>query len=108
MTLFFVAVYVLPETWSPPLLLSITGLILLDALTLLLLLRWSGNGGAWDDRHRLAWASGGLGFFIFFGFANDAEIFSGRSCASLLAILGLMVIGILLHRRARKEKSIFG
>jgi MFS family permease len=108
MTLFFVMVYVLPETWSSPLLLSMILLILLDALTLLLLLRWSGNGGAWDDRHRLAWAAGCLGFFLFFGFTSDAEKFAGRSCVSLLAMLGLILMGIWLYRRARKEKPIPG
>jgi hypothetical protein len=100
MTLFFVAVYVLPEIWSPPLALPIIGLALLDALTLLLLLRWSGNGGAWDDRHRLAWVAGGLGFFIFFGFANDAEKFAGRSCVSALAIVGFVLFGLWINRRA--------
>jgi hypothetical protein len=103
MTLFFVAVYVLPETWTPPLALSVIGLALLDALTLWLLLRWSGNGGAWDDRHRLAWAAGGLGFFIFFGFANDAEKFAGRSCVSVLAVIALVASAVWLHRRRREE-----
>jgi len=103
MTLFFVAVYVLPEIWSPPLALPIIGLALLDALTLLLLLRWSGNGGAWDDRHRLAWVAGGLGFFIFFGFANDAEKFAGRSCVSALAIVGFVLFGLWINRRAHRS-----
>ncbi len=75
---------------GPPLRLSIISLTSLDALTLWLLLRWAGNGGAWDDRNRLAWTAGGLGFFLFFGFANDAEKFAGRSCVSLLAAAGLM------------------
>jgi hypothetical protein len=102
MTLFFVAVYALPETWTPPLWLSVIGLALLDALTLWLLLRWSGNGGSWDDRHKLAWAAGGLGFFIFFGFANDAEKFAGRSCISAFAIIGLVLAGIWINRRMSK------
>jgi hypothetical protein len=92
MTLFFVAVYMLPETVTPPLLLSIIGLILLDGLTLWLLLHWSGNGGAWSDRHRLAWVSGGLGFFILFDFTSDLEAFAGRSIVSVIAILGLFYV----------------
>lgn len=32
-----------------------------------LILRWSGNGRAWDDRHRLALVSGALSFFLLFG-----------------------------------------
>ena len=105
MTLFFAAVYVLPETWSPPIALSIIGLALLDALTLFLLLRWSGSGGAWDDRHRLAWVSGGLGFFLLFGFSSDAENFAGRSCVSSLAILGLISVCIWVARRTREASS---
>ena len=98
MTLFFVAVYVLPERWTPPLPFSILGLALLDAFTLWLALRWSGNGGAWDDRHRLAWVAGGLGFFILFNFTSDAEAFAGRSCVSVIAVLGLILFSIWVCR----------
>jgi hypothetical protein len=100
MTLFFVGVYMLPEYWAPPLWLAAGGLVLLDALTLWLLLFWSGNGGAWDDRHRLAWVAGGLGFFILFNFTSDLEEgFAGRSCVSVAAILGLILFSILVKRR---------
>lgn len=102
MTLFFVAVYVLPETWSPPLPLSVIGLLLLDAFTLWLLLRWSGNGGAWNDRHRLAWVAGGLGFFILFNFTSDVEAFAGRSCVSAIAIFVLILFSVWVNRRTRE------
>ena len=102
MTLFFVAVYVLPEAVILPLLISIVGLILLDGLTLWLLLRWSGNGGAWNDRHRLAWVSGGLGFFILFNLQSDLEEFAGRSCVSAITILGLILLSIWVNRRTRE------
>jgi hypothetical protein len=101
MTLFFFAVYVLPENIIPPLLLYIIGLALLDGLTLLLLLYWSGNGGAWTDRHRLAWVTGGLGFFILFNFTSDMEAFAGRSCVSTIVILGLILFGVWVNRRTR-------
>jgi hypothetical protein len=102
MTLFFLAVYVLPEIIILPLLVSVIGLVLLDALTLWLLLRWSGNGGAWNDRHRLAWVTGGLGFFILFNFSSDLKAFAGRSCVSAVAILGLILFGVWVNRRARE------
>jgi hypothetical protein len=101
MTLFFVATYMLPEVWTPPVWLSVAGLALLDLFTLLLLLSWSGNGGAWDDRHKLAWTAGSLGFFILFNFASDLEGFAGRSCVSAVAILGLVLCALLLRRRNR-------
>jgi hypothetical protein len=102
MTLFFVAVYVLPETWTPPLALSVIGLLLLDAFTLWILLRWSGNGGGWDDRHRLAWVAGGLGFFILLNFTSDLEAFAGKSCVSAIAVIGLIVFGLVVGRRRRE------
>jgi hypothetical protein len=104
MTLFFVVTYVLPETWTPQVWLSICGLALLDALTLRLLLFWSGNGGAWDDRHRLAWVAGGLGFFILFNFTSDLEDgFAGRSCVSGIAIFGLILFTLRMRQRAQSK-----
>jgi hypothetical protein len=42
-------------------------LMLFNALgVLILVLRWSGNGGRWDDRHRLALVGGELSFFLLF------------------------------------------
>ncbi len=105
MTLFFTATYVLPESWAPPLWVSVIGLALLDAFTLWLLLRWSGNGGAWEDRHRLAWVAGGLGFFILFNFTSDLEEgFAGRSCVSAAAIAGLILIGVLIRRSSASRQ----
>jgi hypothetical protein len=40
---------------------------LFDLLVLGVVLRWSGNGAAWDDRHRLALLGGALSFFLVFG-----------------------------------------
>jgi hypothetical protein len=104
MTLFFVAVYVLPESWAPPLWLSVSGLALLDVFSLLLLLYWSGSGGAWGDRHRLAWVAGGLGFFILFNLASDLEAFAGKSCVSAAAIAGLILIGAISRRSSAKPE----
>ncbi|MFH0760860.1 MAG: hypothetical protein V2A67_05100 [Bacteroidota bacterium] len=103
MTLFFVSVYVLPEYMTPPLLLSIIGLIFLDALTLWLLLRWSGNGAGWNDWHRLAWVSGGLGFFILYNISSDMEAFTGRSIVSALTIVGLILISARVKHYTRNK-----
>ncbi len=40
---------------------------LFDVFMLWMVLRWSGNGRAWDDRHRLALINGALSFFLIFG-----------------------------------------
>ena len=42
-------------------------LVLFDLFILWLVLRWNGNGKAWDDRHRLALINGALSFFLVFG-----------------------------------------
>jgi hypothetical protein len=102
MTIFFLAVYVLPEHWLPPLVTTIAGLLALDAVTLWLLLRWSGNGGAWNDLHRLGWVAGGLGFFILFNIAGDLEQFEGKSLVAIIAIAGLW----LLRRRIKRRTVI--
>ncbi len=99
MTLFFAVTYMVPEYATPPVGLSLAGLALLDALTLGLLLFWSANGGGWDDRHRLAWVSGGLGFFILFNIASDAEAFAGRSCVSGMAFIALAMLVFGIRRR---------
>ncbi len=41
-------------------------LTVFDLGVLFLVLRWNGNGAAWDDRHRMALIAGGLSFFLIF------------------------------------------
>jgi hypothetical protein len=103
MTLFFVSVFVLPEYMTPPLLISIIGLIVLDSFTFWLLLRWSGNGAGWNDWHRLAWVSGSLGFFILYNTSSDMEAFTGRSIVSALTIVGLILISVRVKHYTTKK-----
>jgi hypothetical protein len=105
MSVFFLAVYLTPEIGVPPLLVTVLLLILLDGVTVWLVLRWSDNGHAWDDRHRLAWVAGQLGFFILFGFLSDLEIWEGKSIASVLAIAWLWRLGQRVKQRVRGEVS---
>ena len=105
MTSFFLAVYMLPEYWTPPLWTSILGLLALDLATLWLLLRWSGNGGAWTDLHRLAWVAGALGFFILFNFASDLEQWQGKSLVAIVSVLGLWLIRGRVRRGAADPKK---
>jgi hypothetical protein len=99
MTAFFLTVYLLPESWPPPLAVSILGLLALDTVTLWLLMRWSGNGGAWNDLHRLAWVAGSLGFFILFDVTSDLEKWQGQSLVAAATILGLWMIRGRVRRR---------
>lgn len=107
MTVFFTIVYGVPESGILPLPMSVVLLLFLDAFTLWLLLRWSGNGNVWDDRHRLAWLSGGIGFFILFGMASDLKDFTGKSIVGFIFLVISSIIGIKLrwHYGRISEKS---
>jgi hypothetical protein len=49
-----------------PFIVPMLELLAFDTLVLFIILRWNGNGAAWDDRHRLALISGALSFFLVF------------------------------------------
>jgi hypothetical protein len=90
MTVVMVTVFALPEQGiQPPLVVLITFLVAFDGVTLWLILRWSGNMRAWDDRHRLALVSGLLAFFVLFGVLADLERFEGKSLVSLATVVAL-------------------
>jgi hypothetical protein len=64
--------------------------ILLDGLAFALLMRWSGNGSAWNDRHKLAVVCGLLAFFIVFDALQDLEAsFTGLSIVAACTVWGL-------------------
>lgn len=62
-----VIVYVPAEKTLLPFPITMFLLAIFDLFTLRLILRWSHNARAWDDRHRLALIIGGLGFYLIFG-----------------------------------------
>ncbi len=58
-----------------------------DAVTFVLLVRMSGNGGGRHDSHKLARVAGLLAFFVVFAVRADLENgFAGRSFVSLAAV----------------------
>ncbi len=59
-----VAIYYGAENDAYPFEIALLLAVFLDASILWLALRWSGNFAAWDDRHRLAFLSGVLAFFL--------------------------------------------
>lgn len=98
MTVSFATVFILPEanpSWLPGWPVSFIFVAVLDLLTFGLILYWSGNGYAWDDRHKLALLAGWLSFFIVFDFFQDFERFGGLS---LVAIAGVWGLYLLWHR----------
>jgi len=63
----FLVVYFGADNGAYPFPLAMLLLAILYLLICGLVLRWSGNGSAWDDRHRLALISGGLSLFLVLG-----------------------------------------
>ena len=93
MTVVFLTVFTLPEValrWLPPWWVTALGIGVLDALSFALILFWSGNGTAWDDRHKLALVSGFLAFFLVFDVLQDLDQgFGGRTLAAAGAVWAL-------------------
>ncbi|HVO69834.1 MAG TPA: hypothetical protein VMT24_07305 [Aggregatilineaceae bacterium] len=103
MTLVFLAVFTLPEanpSWLPPWPVMFAAVAALDAATFWLILRWSGNGTAWDDRHKLALVIGLLAFFIVFDVLKDVtEGFGGSIFVAIGAVWGLRTLWISTQAR---------
>lgn len=93
MSAFFLIVFLTPEYHWPPLLVTVLMLLALDGVTLWLILHWSGNGSAWDDRHRLALVAGLLTFFICFGILQDLEEWRGASIVGVITVVALWRLG---------------
>lgn len=88
-TVVFVVIFMLPESapaWMPPWPVSLGVVLLADAVSAWLVLRWSGGGSCWTDRHKLALVTGVLAFFIVFDAFRDFEGgFGGRAIVAAVA-----------------------
>jgi peptidoglycan/LPS O-acetylase OafA/YrhL len=99
-------VLILPESGRhPPLVVTIPLLVAFDAASLLLILRWSGRGRAWDDRHRLALVAGWLTFFIVVNALGDIEEFQGKIIVSAATVVALVALRRLANQRQRTATS---
>ena len=92
-TLVFAVVFMLPEAappWLPPWPVSLGVVLVADAVTGWVVLRWSGGARRWDDRHKLALVIGVLAFFIVFGGLQDLEEgFGGHVIVAILTVIAL-------------------
>lgn len=104
MTLVFVSVFVLPEmnpAWLPAWPAVFAFVALLDVFVFWIIMRWSGNATAWDDRHKLALVIGLLAFFIVMDFLKDlGSDFTGLSIVALLTIWGFRKLWLLVRQRS--------
>lgn len=88
MTVVFVWVFMLPEadpSWLPSWPVTFVSVAILDLIAFVLILRWSGNGTDWDDRHKLALVIGWLVFFLVLGAFKDLEEGFGGSIFAVIA-----------------------
>jgi hypothetical protein len=103
MTLVFLAVFMLPEakpSWLPSWPVTFAFVALLDAGAFWLVMRWSGNGASWDERHKLALVNGMLAFFIAFDVLKDLdEGFGGLSLVALLTVWSLRKLWMRVNAR---------
>ncbi|MCK5053808.1 MAG: hypothetical protein KAR65_06000 [Anaerolineales bacterium] len=104
---FFIAGWALPELGIPPLL--TIGFLILLALGVLRLIRWTSGEGAWSDVGRLALVSGALTFFILLAFiaessADRMDNPAGMAFVGLTAAAGLLALNLRVRRRVRDEK----
>ncbi len=110
-TIVFVVVFMLPESappWLPPWPVSLGAVVLVDAVSAWLVLRWSGGGRKWDDRHRFALASGVLAFFVLFdAFSDLDEGFRGSSLVAIVTAVALWRLGRETGRRASEGPPLF-
>ena len=93
MTVVFITVFMLPEAdpgWLAAWPVVFVFVALFDLGAFWLILRWSGNGTTWDDRHKLALVSGLLAFFIVMNVFKDLdEGFGGSIFVAIAATWGL-------------------
>ena len=89
MTAVFLVAFVSPEHHPPPLVWSVLFIAVLDAVTVAALLAMSGNGAGWNDRHKVAWISGLLFFFVVIAALKDLEGFEGGSVVGIATAYAL-------------------
>jgi hypothetical protein len=103
---YFVIVFATGDNGQPAPLVTMLLLAALDLLALVLIRRWSGNGLAWDDRHRLALVAGGLWLFILFSLVLEIGGNPGMSLVGLVAGVGLWRLGRRVNRRVAVERQL--
>lgn len=102
---YFFTVYAMSDNQTVPYGVTMIVLILLDLLVFGLVLRWSGNGASWDDRHRLALVAGGLSFFIFFDVILESQGVLGMSVVGFVAAFALRRLGRRINRRIQQAEA---
>lgn len=104
--LHFFIVYFPAEQNNPHFIVSMFIIALFDLFVLWLILRWSGNGTKWDDRHRLALIIGALSFFLILGLIDGQYPIMYVSNPVFLAILWWFYRKVSQRVKAEKESPL--
>ena len=104
-TAFFMISWVVPQTGVSPII-----TILLDVLWVAFfayaLLRMSGGGSAWQDRHKVALTAGTLGFLMLLGVLEELGGIFGMSAVGVGFALMMAAIYFSVDRRERKDTPV--
>ena len=100
--IFFLTFWVLPHTGIPSFITILAG-IGLAVLIIWLVLRMSGNGSAWANRHRLALVSGSLSLFILLTPVHEF-VTSRADNTTGMTLVGLAALIFLLWLRWRVKR----
>lgn len=79
-------------------------LVLWYLLLLWIMLRWSGNGASWDDRHRVALINGALSMLLVLGPLSVGSQYPVMYVSNPILFLLLLLAGRKIRRRVRNQQ----
>ncbi len=91
----------------PPFLVTMLLVALFDTFVLWLILRWSGNAQAWDDRHRLALIDGALSLFLILTPLVTKGQYPAMYFSNPVLLVILWWVSHKVGQRVRKEQQTF-
>ena len=106
---FIITFWVLPNTAVPPLVTALIAVVFI-ILVIWLVMRLSGNGAAWTDKHKLALAAGPLSVFILMTPIHEFDTTRTDNTAGMMIVgLAMLVFLVWLYwktgRRLKEEEN---
>lgn len=109
MSIVFITVFMLPEadpSWLPDWPVMFVFIAVFDIGSFGLILVWSGNGTAWDDRHKLALVIGMLAFYLVMDVFADLEAFGGLIFVTIASIWAFRRLWLEVQARYEEPESL--
>lgn len=102
----FYLLYITAENNNPPFVVTMILLALYNLFILWLVVRWSGAGQAWDDRHKLSLITGMLSFFLILGPLTTNGQYSIMYFSNPIFLLCLWFMHRKINRRLMAENNL--